>query len=108
MDNALALLGQRPDDLGAISDMLLLGGQYKLLTYADGEQELVRRSITTLANGGRFEKRPLLPAAKLTHLLGGPAPPTRDVTPFKHHGTGDKPTWNKEDLAVRWRRVRPR
>lgn len=74
--------------------------RYKLLTLADGTQDLVARSIPTIENGGQFGRKPLLPPAKLTHLLGGPCPPVRDVTQFAHVGTDDKPSWGHQDLST--------
>lgn len=67
-----------------------------MLTWADGEAELISLHVDTIASkSASIHAR--LPADALKQLLGGSIPPVRDGTTLDSLRVGASPAWSNRD-----------
>jgi len=92
-DEVLILIGQRINDVGLIATQSVFGYYYKMITWADGDIELVKRRI----DGVKSSAQPAMSNSTLAYLLGGPLPNIKDITGFPHSLSGTRPDWADKD-----------
>jgi len=85
-------------DAGMRSIELLLGYHYKLVSYADGTRDLVKRRLPP----PRDSIPPSLPASLLPSLLGFQVPPKIvDISSYPDRRTNELPTWKGDDAMYK-------
>jgi len=96
-EDPLVALGTRPDDCGARTVDMLLGHTSQLVSFADGDTEVIKRKIQPTITSDT----PVLSGKALEEILGAALPKVTDITGHAPVVVGGQaPKWSDHDTYL--------